>query len=437
MQFIPFKKIIIGATFLIAGSAFSDETHPIYRSYSGNDYLFSTNPTEGPKAGYFPDEARFRLFEANTPGTSPLYRCLIKAKGNSHFLSTEPTCEGQRLEGSLGNVSNTPGANLVGLVRYVNVKTNNHIMLIAGNEELNFKSWKREGIQGYVVAETLPKVTQTRDDGKKYFSFFAGAMDGVGNQDYIPELAKVSNLIFIKSKNFEQKLIECEQLGVKATVTFDWLFFDDGFHLKEDYAEAFKSVEPIIRRHLSTIAAFYGQDEPYTNGLNAKLSVAEIYNAQETMGRFLKSKFPDMPIGVILTTAELRDSRPLFPSFDWFGFDCYSASMKCEGYSVDWYYEHLNTMLTAMTNTDHKPRYLISVPQAGHPVRDRSGERDIMAQVPPYRQIVKRYSNVKMVMPFIWQTFNDGNSNWIGAREMPVVRSAYELFYSDFMAGTL
>ncbi|MFZ3231758.1 MAG: hypothetical protein WA160_16245 [Pseudobdellovibrio sp.] len=435
---ISSKGLVILASSLLSLLAFSEEMHIVYRSFSGKDYLFSTSAIEGPKAGYFPEEARFSLSATSLPNTRPLFRCRIKTNGSSHFLSPDASCEGQVVEGLLGYMSSIPQPNLKSLNRYVLVATNSHIDIVQG-DEVNFAGWKFEGTHGYVEAIELPAVIQTPDDGKKYFGFYAGAMDSVAKQNYIPELAKYSNLIFIKSENIEDRLIECEKYGLKAIITFDWLFFDDNFRLKADYAEKFKSIEPILHKHASTIAAFYGQDEPYTNGLNRKISVAEIYNGQETMGRFLKSKFPNIPIGVILTTDELRASLPLFPSYDWFGFDCYSSSLKCGGKTVDWYYDHLNTMLNVMIEKDHKQRFLISVPQAGHAVKDGAvrGEKDIMLQVPEYRNLVKKYSNVKVVMPFIWQSFNDGNSNWIGAREMPAVKSVFETFYIDFIAGHL
>lgn len=412
----------------------------IYRSFNGTDYLFSGNSLEGPKAGYYPQEARFGLFATETEGTVPLNRCVTKFKKiESHFLTTDPNCENNKFEGRMGYIATSQTGNLVPLSRYVNLSTNAHVY-ITPDDTTNLQGWKFEGIQGYVTAINIPVVTVTPDDGKKYFGFYAGAMDGVGNQNYIPELVPRSNVIFIKSPNFEQKLIECEQRNIKAIITFDWIFFDENFSLKSDYAEVFtKTIEPILKNHLSTIVAFYGQDEPYANGKKKGISGAEIYNAQETMGRFLKSRFPNIPIGVILSTRELINSYPLFPSFDWFGFDCYSATNECKGKSVSWLYNHLDETLKSMTTQDGKKRYLISVPQAGHSnkMSHREGEESIKAQVPYYRNIIRSYPNVKVVMPFIWQTFNDGTSNWSGAREMPRVVDLYFKFYQDFMNGTL
>lgn len=411
----------------------------IYRSNNGNDFLFSLSEVEGPKAGYYPDEARFGTLSVGTGGTTPLFRCLSTGTNRTHFLSTATNCEGHTNEGSLGNVSTTAKAGLVPLVRWVHLKSSLHIAVVP-SEKIDFTGWKQEGTLGYVTEIRIPSVVKTPDDGKKYFGYYAGAMDGVGSGDYISELWTSSNLIFIKSAgNFEAKLADCERRGVKAVITFDWLFLDNEFRLKSDYKEKFKAVEPIIQRYSATIAAFYGLDEPYANSAARGVSAAETYNAQETMGRFLKSKFPTIPIGVIFTTGEVKTGNRLFPSFDWFGFDCYNAEMECGGQSVSWYFNKLSTMMNEATVKDGKKRYLMAVPQSGHPVSDGSkkGEKDILAQLPGYRQIVRNNSNIKVVMPFLWQTFNDGSANWIGTREIPNVKAQYLLFYQDFIRGTL
>lgn len=411
----------------------------IYRSNNRNDFLFSVSSVEGPKAGYYPDEARFGTLSVGAGGTTPLFRCLSNGSVRTHFLSTATNCEGHTNEGSLGNISTTSKAGLVPLVRWVHLKSSIHIVVIP-NEKIDLTGWKQEGTLGYVTEIRIPSVVKTPDDGKKYFGYYAGAMDGVGTGDYISELWTSSNLIFIKSpSNFEAKLADCERRGVKAIVTFDWLFFDGNFHLASDYKEKFKSVEPVLQRYSSTIAAFYGLDEPYANGAARGVSAAETYHAQETMGRFLKSKFPTIPIAAIFTTGEIKNGNRLFPSFDWFAFDCYNAELECGGKSVDWYFSKLTSMMNELSEKDGKKRYQMAVPQAGHSVSDGSkkGERSILDQIPGYRQIVRNNPSIKVVMPFIWQSFNDGSANWVGARDIPNAKAQYLKFYQDFIRGTL
>jgi len=449
------KKIVLLQFFLFffswralpTNSTYSSDLKPentdgilIYRSLKGNDYLFSADSLEGPRAGYFPQEARFGLFTRNTPGTTELYRCIVNStKKKTHFLSTDFNCEGQMKDGIIGNIAASEGNNLVPLSRFVNLLTQAHVYAIPGDIE-NFNGWKFEGIQGFVIPIKIPTVTITPDDGKKYFGFYAGAMDGVGDQDYIPELANNSNLIFIKSQNFESKLIECEKLNLKAIITFDWIFFDEKYRLKNNFSEVFiQQIEPILKKHLNTIVAFYGLDEPYANGKIKGISDAETYNAQETMGRFLKSRFPNIPIGVIFSKGEVVNKSPIFPSFDWFGFDCYVKKLKCNSLYVQWLFNRLNSTVQELTVKDSKKRYLISVPQAGHSnkVNNKTGVKNIRIQVSTYRAIIRSNPNVKIVMPFIWQSFDDGTSNWTGAREMPEVVKLYNNFYIDFMSGNL
>lgn len=405
----------------------------VYRSNNGSDYFFSTVAVEGPRAGYYPEEARFGLLPFGTPGTKALYRCAVTSKGTSHFLSTDSQCEGRIVEGALGGLSATPGDGLVPLNRYMRPSNNSHIVLVPG-DTMNMNGWVFEATLGYVTALKIPEVTKTPDDGKKYFSYYAGAMDGVGTGNYISELAAYSNLIFINSPmNLESKLAECEQRGLKAIVTVDWAFIDMNFRLQPNYAQMFSVIEPVLRKYDKTIVAFYGTDEPYTNSAQKGLNPAEVFYTQETMGRFIKSKFPNKPIGAIMTTDELKLGRPLFPSFDWWGFDCYSADLKCNGETVNNYYIKLLTMMNAQAAQDGKQRFLISVPQAGVPVKRFSSgsEKDIFAQLPYYLALSVNLP-IKVVMPFLWQSFDDGKSKWIGTRELPQARSAFQVFYLNF-----
>ncbi len=409
----------------------------VYRSYNGNDYFFSTVAVEGPRVGYYPEEARFGLLPLGTPGTIALYRCAVTSNATEHFISTDNKCEGRVVEGILGNVSAAPAEGLVALNRYVNSSNGAHIVIVP-SDSMNLTGWNFESTLGYVTELQLSSVTQTPDDGKKYFSYYAGAMDGVGNGNYISELVDYSNLIYINSMmNLESKLAECEQRGIKAIVTVDWAFIDPSFHLKENYAEMFATIEPILRKYDKVIVAFYGTDEPYTNSALKGVNPAEVFYTQETMGRYLKSKFPNKPIAAIMTTDELKLGRPLFPSFDWWGFDCYAADLKCNGETVNSYYVKQITMMNALTAVDGKQRFIISVPQAGVPYKkfSKNSEKDIFAQLPYYLQLSVNLPNVKAIMPFLWQSFEEGKTKWTGAREFPNVRSAFQVWYLNFTKG--
>src|SRR4051812_21888794 len=72
-----------------------------FRSNNGSDYFFSNVAVEGPRAGYYPEEARFGLLPLGTPGTNTLYRCTVTSKASEHFISTDSRCEGRVVEGTL------------------------------------------------------------------------------------------------------------------------------------------------------------------------------------------------------------------------------------------------------------------------------------------------------------------------------------------------
>jgi hypothetical protein len=79
-------------------------TLPIYRSTSliSGDVLYSTSTTEGTAGGYVLAGAAFNLFQDPSPSRSMLYRCF--GSGKDHFISLDPTCEGQPIDGPMGYV---------------------------------------------------------------------------------------------------------------------------------------------------------------------------------------------------------------------------------------------------------------------------------------------------------------------------------------------
>jgi len=290
---------------------------------------------------------------------------------------------------------------------------------------------------------------------ERYFGFFAGSMDSVGtgnapdagpgkpNPDYIPELSQVSNIIHIDSGNLEAKLVECEQYNVKAIVSVSRYFFDGNFALLPEatYRQNFDQIVPIIQRHRATVVAFYGLDEAYTNGMSKGQSESEVKLNQETMGAYVKSWFNDVPLAVIFAVPEVEQHRPLFNNFDWFGVDCYNRNMvTSEGVSVLSLIQTLKDEKDKLSNIDHKPRYLISVPNVGFPSSQGmgGGTKGVLADMPVYQNIIRDQMDADtiMVMPFLWQSFDNGRDNWIGAREVPAIVDMVKTFYINFIANS-
>lgn len=123
---------------------------------SGGDHLFSANPQEGPAAHYIPENNGHFLVLGNMDlGFSiPLMRCttpgLIPQIPTRHFLSRDPYCEGQGIEGLLGYMSMGPQTmiNSTPLFRFFNPQTGDHFVTIYNRP---YPGYINEGVLGYVI----------------------------------------------------------------------------------------------------------------------------------------------------------------------------------------------------------------------------------------------------------------------------------------------
>jgi hypothetical protein len=81
---------------------------PIYRGNNPQigDHVQGTVANEG-APGWIPEGIGFHIFGDGGPRFVPLLRCRVNGNGH-HFLSTDPACEGQMVEGALGFVAPTP-----------------------------------------------------------------------------------------------------------------------------------------------------------------------------------------------------------------------------------------------------------------------------------------------------------------------------------------
>ncbi|MBK9295244.1 MAG: hypothetical protein IPM57_12535 [Oligoflexia bacterium] len=223
-------------------------------------------------------------------------------------------------------------------------------------------------------------------------------------------------------------------------VSASWVFLDEHFKLRSNYKTLFEQqIEPAVKKYQDIIIAFYSQDEPYMNGLEhtPQVSIEEMNTQLETMGSFMKSKFPQIPIAVIFATKALYDPALLKkivlpPSHDWFGMDCYDSFLWCGKKSIPQGYDIIKDLMTKATNLDGKKRWLMAVPPSGHPMRDSTftlhDEDGVLSQLSDYKKFVASEPLFKVVIPFIWQSFNE----WKGTRDLPRAKAEYQKFFQEF-----
>lgn len=284
---------------------------------------------------------------------------------------------------------------------------------------------------------TLPPAGEVPPAPENYFGYYASQMDGIGTIEDITELKGRANFVFIHSGDMENRLQRCRELGMKAMVSFSWLFLDTNARLYADWQTRIIWATAIMDKFPDVIIANYLLDEPYMNGAQQGLTVEEVYTQLETLGQYFKTRYPKMPIAVIFSASELNKGFRLPPTFDWFGMDCYGSFTWCDRNSIPGYYTKIKNEIAKLEAADHRTRYLMAVPPSGYEMNDDPNEANHLNQVPQYRKFVKSEPKMKIVIPFVWQSFGTPPNGWNGARTSVKLKEAYEKFYSDFIAGTL
>jgi hypothetical protein len=126
--------------------------HNIFRYYSAplGDRLFTTqlNEVYGGTAGYYYEMVAFAVYNSPIDANMvSLDRCWVTNIGN-HFATTNPNCEGQTSDGSLGYVSTTHRAGTTELYRFWN-GYKDHLVTTSYAEGAN-AGFGYYGVLGYV-----------------------------------------------------------------------------------------------------------------------------------------------------------------------------------------------------------------------------------------------------------------------------------------------
>lgn len=287
------------------------------------------------------------------------------------------------------------------------------------------------------VAATTTSTTIQAKPSFKYFGYYASGMDGIGTLEDIDELKDKSNLFFVHSGKMREMLEKCRQVRMKAVASFNWLMFDANNRLYPDWKDRVKWATDIIDDFQDVVVAIYIMDEPYMNAANTGVTLNEMYGYLDETGKFFKARYPNIALPIIFSMTEMKAGYKLPPSYDWFGLDCYGSFYWCERNTIPNWYKKLKADVEKLEAADGRERYLMAVPPAGYDTKDNNSENNHADQVSAYRQFIKSDPKIKIVMPFLWQSFSAGGDGWVGARDSQKLKPLYIKMYADFMNDKL
>ncbi|MFN9940399.1 MAG: hypothetical protein ACK56I_13085, partial [bacterium] len=89
------------------------------------EHFYTTDMTEAMCCGFRVEHANFYyLYTSAAPGLVALMRCI--APNGMHFYTTDPGCEGTRVEGPMGFLATGPSCGATALYRLVHRSNGDH-----------------------------------------------------------------------------------------------------------------------------------------------------------------------------------------------------------------------------------------------------------------------------------------------------------------------
>ena len=291
------------------------------------------------------------------------------------------------------------------------VHVNARFLQIVTSQSPSWVSWSE--IEVYTAPPDLPQ----------YFGYYASAMVSVGTGDYTNAVSDHANLSFVldvTSAATVAKIVEARALGMKSIVGLAPFFFDGLPTLDPNYASKWGALSAALMPYADSIAAFYPVDEPNTNGVpDATLA---------TVTTAVKQTFPAIPLAVIYAG---NGGYVGISYFDWVGVDCYSqGNFDCFGTP------YLDSYYGLRLALDKARQRTILVPQAGLPVGQPSSLVANLAQeLGQFVTLQNADQLVVTMLPFIYQSFNDGSSNWYGLETFPTLRPDFVTVAKDMQSA--
>ena len=267
----------------------------------------------------------------------------------------------------------------------------------------------------------------------KYFGYYASQMDGIGVDEDFELLSQSSNLVFISSGELEKKLALTRKYKMKAIVDIHFYFFDTNFKLRPDYSTYFAQFENILNAYQDVIVAYYVLDEPYILAEAHGISRDQMKANIELVANYLKSKYPAINLAIIFDATTIKREWALPENIDWYGFDCYENFYYCGGglRSIPTFFGLLEKQVIAFNKKDSKNRQIIAVPPSAYNTKWADREQRVLDQIELYKQYIDQDPLVQIIMPFTFQTFTEGDHQWVGPKDVPTVLRKFQSYYHE------
>lgn len=264
--------------------------------------------------------------------------------------------------------------------------------------------------------------------GLQYYGYFGSAQSGVSNGNYTAEISDHSNVTWIwgDSAGHDALLTDAHNRGMGAVLDVSSVFFDQTYWtLLPNYQTNWDNYAAAIAGNIGSVVAFFPLDEPFTRGRprdEMKLNL-------ETISTTIKATFPGKPVAVIFAPTTVGDTANfVIPrGYDWVGFNCYPKTGgsfdNCDGHSIPWYVDTIKNKLTANQR-------MIMVPEGvyfGDVALSvaRGFQSELIDRADRFHTLAQSDPLFVGLFTFIYQSQQEGDYQWWGTRDLPLVRAKY------------
>ncbi len=277
-----------------------------------------------------------------------------------------------------------------------------------------------------IVLIALISITSNLYAQVEHFFYFGDAMNGVGNGNYIEQTANSANAHMISaptspelSEEWLNKIKQAASHGNKSIIIVENLIFQwRQIVLQENAERNLIRFKNLIGKYEEHILGFYLSDEPYHRNLNSSntLSDDEVYHNLQEAALLIKKHFPNAIVWLTEAYPVVEPGIKYPSAVDWIGVNCYAAWSSCTEAALIRFYDNLQEGL--------KPHQRITFTLDGYWNREGFESDEVQKRLIErnafFSGLRARYNPIAFV-PFIYQSYDEGNGNRYGLEKMPQV----------------
>lgn len=262
---------------------------------------------------------------------------------------------------------------------------------------------------------------------KLYFGYFADAMSGVGNGNYISETSSRSNIHFIGEDPtnyaaWKQKLNSARANNDKVILVVQYVMYpwnaDTVVVLPhQDAAKRFATFYNELQSYKDIIVGYYIYDEPFWNNdqSSSKKSISDVYDGLQNASNIIKNLHPEAKTIVTFAYPEIALNIKIPTAIDWVGVNCYfDYGSVCSESAI------INMVKYIQQNMTPQQKFVLTLDAYMSKVVSDDVQKNMITRIKFWMNLTKSLP-VAAYFPFLFQDQVSQFESLHGAKSHPMV----------------